>query len=794
MLRVKAQTTLRIALLENGYSFFPCRGKAGQRAGWPNIVPTRELIDEWSHELSGISTALHVGRGGLVMVDWDIDDPVMAELVDDMPDDLWAVFGNAPVRTSGKMTEAWAVRLAPGTASVPYALRSLRFFKGDDRTKGHRLEVFMRHPKAFVAYGAHTIDDRGEVTREYSWLNDRGPHNVPLAALPEVSLDVLERLVLWVNRTMVERGWQADKTGAVGRVEPREAFDIQPDAVFSTERGFMTRDELIETLRNTDRVFLSASWLDGRETPNRNHRRCVASLRYDGLLAIFDFAEYVQHLPVEAEQRGLSQSAVDKLRDMAALNAAQKIENGSADGDSILATRTAQLLRELAFATQDRCVIPLDGSPAMTMATLRNREAPFALTIRGPRGGIKTISPADQWLKDPGRIDVSGSKFNPTTEERIFEDDEGRWVNLWTGLPPIVNPDGLGHWTTFLTHLLPNEREREWFENWLAVKAQHPAVPGAAVLMVTPTSGTGRGTLFDILRGVFGRKHVSPITSVQLMGGTGQGVYTDWLETALLVTCDELSGGAEHGEHMRWKRIDIYERLKTLIDPRLRNITIIRKGLPNYKTDVFAGFLLASNHEDALYVDENDRRFAILTNTRTPLIENPVAWAAVEAVRDANGVYRPEFLSAVRQHLLTRPANVREAREAPRWTEGRLSMIGANRDAMDDLFEDVLTQLTAEGRDYIRFDELNARLRVACADMVAEGMDSPGNWRRVISARLGGNGLAGWRRHGARVEVRDPDGRRLLVRVYYRIDGPGMEPLLALPVKERLAVIDGKPS
>ena len=105
---------------------------------------------------------------------------------------------------------------------------------------------------------------------------------------------------------------------------------------------------------------------------------------------------------------------------------------------------------------------------------------------------------------------------------------------------------------------------------WLAGKAQRPWVVGCGVLMVAEEQGTGRGTLINMVTAVFGARNVKPVTSIELMGGSGQGQYNAWQADSVLVTCDEVMAGDDGGGSMTWKRREAYEKLRAI--PELMGI------------------------------------------------------------------------------------------------------------------------------------------------------------------------------------------------------------------------------
>lgn len=131
---------------------------------------------------------------------------------------------------------------------------------------------------------------------------------------------------------------------------------------------------------------------------------------------------------------------------------------------------------------------------------------PYRIEIVGPLGGITRVSPVDIWLTMPGRVEAAGFRTQPDKDWPIFEESGKSYINLYRR--PELPEDGdarLGH--EFLEVLLPDERERTWFKQWLGHKLRHPEVPGPSIVMVAQDAfGVGRGTLFKILAALFGRE------------------------------------------------------------------------------------------------------------------------------------------------------------------------------------------------------------------------------------------------------------------------------------------------
>jgi hypothetical protein len=304
--RIAQQTMLRHALLDNGYAPFPCAGKDGQMMGWPQIAATHALIDEWADQMRWVSTAIRVGHGGVVMLDFDIDDAeAMDAIVDTMPDDLWAVLKGCPIRRGGGVKEAWLSRLAEGE-TPHYVTMSGAFAKpGEDPDADgvvlHKLEVFAK-PRVFLAYGAHTIKD-GLVTREYSWVDGRGPATVPLSTLPVLTDDMILRLTQHVSMTLEKLGWVHHLRSRAGRVEPSVQYDLTEDMLFET-RGYGAVDlaGLEDMAARVDGLRCSYSFAGGASFANTT--RCLVRINsVDGRISVYETGQCVHHRPADMAVR-----------------------------------------------------------------------------------------------------------------------------------------------------------------------------------------------------------------------------------------------------------------------------------------------------------------------------------------------------------------------------------------------------------------------------------------------------------------------------------------------------------
>ncbi len=805
--RVEIETVFRRQALANGYACFPCRGKSGQLKGWPSFVFDEESIEDFAGKQKWISTALQVGMGGLVMLDFDIDDAeALAAIEDAIPEALWDKLKACPVRRGSGVKEAWLARLDEGETAPHYRSSSQKWSKGDGES--HFLEVFCKSPKLCVGHGAHTVTSNGRVPVSYYWVDDRGPHNVPLADLPAITDAEIVLLCRVVNEVLDGMGWECVSTG-VRQESQGVVYDLELGTVFNTrDHGAVGLIELEALCRASDEsIRLSASFMDPSSV---NTTRCMASIwGGDGRLYIFETSDYVMHRPAELDLRrkaaGLGERLVArkmlkpveqvledrrKQREARSADVSTLNEEGvEAVGDDALGETVDKekydadwrplesdeivgslLNRYCWWPAGTGYVLDMAGGAedAMTLGSFRTTLLPFCWEEPVKAGSNKTekVNPVDKWIEHGDRHLVSGYRFLPHHSEYLVEIDGRMYVNTWHGFDHVADRQAHdeGAWRgfmDFMDHLIPDEKDRGWFLMWLAAKVQKPWLPNCGVIMVAERQGTGRGTLFDILKPVFGGRYVQNVNSSQLLGSGGQGQYTDWLASSVLVTCDEVLAGDDSGGSMAWKRREAYERIKTLVDPRPREMAIIQKGLPNYKTQVFASFLMATNNPNALPLAEDDRRIAVILNG-APLIGNESVLHGLEQWRGDVG-FSAGFGGAVWRGLNEMEVDWRAVREAPKSTQGRLEMLSANESDLEDILEHVLAEIPS---DFMLNSHLRDRMRLALdsVGMLAEVK----NWWVRTQDILGKVNRFGWRRMSTRQNLPFKDGKRMRYTVYYR--------------------------
>lgn len=192
---------------------------------------------------------------------------------------------------------------------------------------------------------------------------------------------------------------------------------------------------------------------------------------------------------------------------------------------------------------------------------------------------------------------VHGIAYEPGRLPGIINLDGQRVLN--THMPPHIAPwkDTSGIWEQFLEHLFPDEEDRHEFCRWLATLVALPSVRMMyGVLLVSVTQGVGKSTLFDIVCALVGLQNCSTPSASLIVNSDFNG----WLARKRLVAVHEIYEGGS------WKA---YNRLKSSITDEL--LLVNEKFTATYTVRNQAHFLLGSNSERALMIEQSDRRWLV---------------------------------------------------------------------------------------------------------------------------------------------------------------------------------------
>jgi hypothetical protein len=355
------------------------------------------------------------------------------------------------------------------------------------------------------------------------------------------------------------------------------------------------------------------------------------------------------------------------------------------DGPSVSAKdEVANLVATYVYDSINDCAWKIkntDAPKALTMSGMRNTH-PRKTMVPGPEGKLTPVSEYARWLTSESRVVVMGPTFDPSNPSRLIERQGDLYVNQYA--PPSwgegpYDAEQVKKFTDFLKYLIPDGFERGYFTDWLAAKCQDMGFRGAAIVMVAQRQGIGRSTLSTMIETLLGEVNVrnEPFEKI-----VGEVQYNDWLESPFIVSDETLNTGGLNSYRT-------YEKLKEMIDPRPRLMSINPKYGKQRRTMVHSSFLFLSNHSNAMAMSEDDRRFFVISNPHVPA---PPAYFTKlnEWMNTCGNDDRPEWARHVYRYLMAREMNMETLLSPPPSTTAKRAMMEESRSDIDNVAQEIL--------------------------------------------------------------------------------------------------------
>lgn len=267
---------------------------------------------------------------------------------------------------------------------------------------------------------------------------------------------------------------------------------------------------------------------------------------------------------------------------------------------------------------------------------------------------VKVRDTAVEWLKWGSRFELDGMTYAPG-QPPIYE----RKLNTWRGWGvPSVKGD-VQPWLDLMEFVFREDHEaRRWFERWCAYPIQHPGTKlYTAVVFWGSAQGTGKTLIGYTLRRIYGEN------STEIKNRDLSGSFNGWAERKQFVYMDEITGGQA--------RVDS-DYIKGMITQH--EVRINTKYIAEYPLPDCINYLATSNHPDAFFVEDNDRRFFV-QEVLGPAMPD-------EFYKNYDRWYKGEGASHLRHYFETLDLGDFDPRAAAIQTQSKLNMI---EDARSDL-------------------------------------------------------------------------------------------------------------
>ena len=210
-------------------------------------------------------------------------------------------------------------------------------------------------------------------------------------------------------------------------------------------------------------------------------------------------------------------------------------------------------------------------------------------------------SPSGNALRNPALPKVDLPIYMPN-REIIYEEHNKRFFNTWRPGTLLSMEGDVQPFLDHCAYVLPDKYEREIFLDWLAFNVQNHGVKILWAVLLKGEPGTGKSYFGALMRWMLGDNNVSFPTNEMI-----HEIYTAWVKSCQMIIIEEI---------MARGRMELMNKLKPMIT---QPTTIVREmHKPAYEQPNVFNILMFSNHDDALLIDKEDRRYCVLFSPAKP--------------------------------------------------------------------------------------------------------------------------------------------------------------------------------
>jgi hypothetical protein len=315
-------------------------------------------------------------------------------------------------------------------------------------------------------------------------------------------------------------------------------------------------------------------------------------------------------------------------------------------------------------------------------------------------GSVRVAPAAAASVRQVCRV-ASGVEYGPGLQP-LFPHyvTPGAWVaNTWrdVDLKGVVDDTA---WDLFMTLVerVAGDDKSDLMLDWLAMVVGEPSEKPGWQWLVASSPGLGKDTLGTIMSSVVGTENSQTINGPDL-----GAKWTEWAAKKLVVVSELVS--QDHAG--RRGGASAYDRIKMFLANMPKRITVEEKWGLRYQVRNVGAFLMFTNHDFPLLVEEGERRLCVVDRRGQPKWD---MWQDIQA----DVVRNPDAWFTIRWRLLERWSTLDEGRrevlrgEAPD-TDAKRLMVEASGTPLEVFIDD----LTTGEHVLITVDELRDRWRIA---------------------------------------------------------------------------------
>lgn len=298
-----------------------------------------------------------------------------------------------------------------------------------------------------------------------------------------------------------------------------------------------------------------------------------------------------------------------------------------------------------------------------------------------PNEDAKATTLGRGWVKSPKRRGVKQLVLAPG-EPATLKDGS---LNTWRGYTVDPTPGDVTPFIDLINFVLPNRIEREYCVKWLAKMIQEPGTKFLVSLVVwSIEEGVGKGLLFETIGSLLNQRHFKVVGNEVF-----NDQFTEWQSQKIFVIADEVSSADKRSTA---------DRIKGWITATENNINV--KNTAKFSEPNLIKYVFLSNHPDAVYLNNKDRRFFVA--------EAPDKKLPDEIRKNFVNWIKSGGKAALMNFLLTQDTAQFDPTAPAPMSQSKLSMLDSNKSDLEQWVENALLKAQAKKHDLISTEDLAA--------------------------------------------------------------------------------------
>jgi hypothetical protein len=298
-----------------------------------------------------------------------------------------------------------------------------------------------------------------------------------------------------------------------------------------------------------------------------------------------------------------------------------------------------------------------------------------------PSEDAKTTTLGRGWLKSPKRRSVKQLVLAPGKPSTLRDGS----LNTWRGFTAEPAPGDVTPFIDLINFVLPNKAEREYCLRWLAKMIQEPGTKFLVSLVVwSIEEGVGKGLLFETVGSLLHQRHFKVVGNEIF-----NDQFTEWQSQKIFVIADEVSSADKRSTA---------DRIKGWITATENNINV--KNTAKYSEPNLIKYVFLSNHPDAVYLNDKDRRFFVA--------EAPDKKLPDEIRKNFVNWIKSGGKAALMDYLLSHDTSQFDPTAPAPMSQSKMGMLDSNKSDLEQWVENALLKAQAKNHDLISTEDLAA--------------------------------------------------------------------------------------